>query len=339
MKDELKPNIRQALPRDTDCIIAILREAAKWLEKSGSPMWRDNELLPSQLAADVNAGLVFIAECDGEPAGVVKFQLEDRLFWSDMPQREAAYVHRLAVKRAFADGQVSSALLGWAVERARLLGKQFIRLDCEASRTRLRAVYERFGFQHHSDREVGPYFVSRYEYRVQSEPGNFNQFGLAPGELRFVTVGPEWAKRFEREHRRIAETIGASALDIQHVGSTSVPGIIAKPVLDIAMAIQDFESGYAQVQPIVTLGYTYRGENGIPRRHYFELGWAVHLHVFEHGGAEWKRHLRFRDRLRASPELATRYSEVKRAAAKEAEGSISRYQELKSPFIRESQRS
>jgi len=130
------------------------------------PMWRADELLPSRLAADVDAGLFFVAECDAETAGVVKFQLEDDLFWPDVSRTESAFVHRLAVRRQFAGGGISSALLSWAVERARSFGRDYLRLDCEASRPKLRAVYERFGFVHHSDRQVGPYFVSRYEYRV-----------------------------------------------------------------------------------------------------------------------------------------------------------------------------
>ena len=129
-------------------------------------MWRDDELVPSRIATDVEAGLFFIAECDGEAAGVVKFQLEDRQFWRDVPQSESAFIHRLAVRRQFAGSGISSALLSWAVERARLLRRDYLRLDCEASRPKLRAVCERFGFVHHSDRQVGPYFVSRYEYRV-----------------------------------------------------------------------------------------------------------------------------------------------------------------------------
>ena len=60
----------------------------------------------------------------------------------------------------------AAELNDWAVEQARLLGREYLRLDCEASRARLRAVYERFGFVHHSDRKVGPYCVARYEYRV-----------------------------------------------------------------------------------------------------------------------------------------------------------------------------
>jgi hypothetical protein len=58
-------------------------------------------------------------------------------------------------------------MLKWAVEHARGLGRRYLRLDCEASRVRLRKVYEQFGFRHHSDRHVGPYFVSRYEFDCQ----------------------------------------------------------------------------------------------------------------------------------------------------------------------------
>jgi len=162
-------HIRQAGPPDTAKVAEILSEAARWLEQRGMLMWRDDELVESRLADDVAAGLLFIAECDREAAGVVKFQLEDREFWPDVPQGESAFVHRLAVKRSFAGGEVSSSLLNWALERARALGKKYLRLDCEASRPKLRALYERFGFAHHSDRQVGPYFVSRYQYEIETD--------------------------------------------------------------------------------------------------------------------------------------------------------------------------
>jgi GNAT superfamily N-acetyltransferase len=154
------------MPQDAEDVSSILREAAQWLEQSGMAMWRDDELLPARIVADVDARLFFVAEWEGVAAGVVKFQLEDSLFWPDVPQGQSAFVHRLAVRRQFAGGGISSALLRWAVGRTRSLGRDYLRLDCEASRPRLRAVYERFGFRHHSDRQVGPYFVSRYEYDV-----------------------------------------------------------------------------------------------------------------------------------------------------------------------------
>ena len=159
--------MRQATRLDTEAVAGILGEAARWLQESGRGMWRDDELVPERIAVDVQAGLFFIAECDGEAAGVVKFQLEDKLFWPDVPEGESAFVHRLAVRRRFAGGEVSTALLAWAAERAWALGRAYVRLDCEASRGKLREIYEKFGFVHHSDRQVGPYFVARYQYRVR----------------------------------------------------------------------------------------------------------------------------------------------------------------------------
>ncbi|MEH2263405.1 GNAT family N-acetyltransferase [Nostoc sp.] len=159
-------SIRQATIQDTVIVSNVLLEAALWLQERGIPLWDDSEVSLESISKDVANGLFFIAECAGEPAGTIKFQLEDLLFWPDISQEESAFVHRLAIRRQYSGGKVSSALLAWAVERAQIFGKRYLRLDCEASRPRLKAVYENFGFRHHSDRQVGPYFVSRYEYEI-----------------------------------------------------------------------------------------------------------------------------------------------------------------------------
>ena len=111
-------------------------------------------------------GIYYLAECENESAGVVRFQMEDPELWPDVPENSSAFLHRLAVRRRFAGQGVSTAILNWAVRRTRELGRGHLRLDCEAARPKLRAVYERFGFRHHSDRQVGPYFVARYELDV-----------------------------------------------------------------------------------------------------------------------------------------------------------------------------
>jgi GNAT superfamily N-acetyltransferase len=164
--------IRQAALGDIPVISDILLEAAHWLQRHGASMWRDDEVAPECIASDVAVGSFYLAESAGEAIGTLKFQLSDSVFWSDVPTDESAFIHRLAVRRRFSGGTVSSALLAWAAERAHALGRRFLRLDCEASRLRLRAVYERFGFLHHSDRQVGPYFVSRYELPLPRLPPN-----------------------------------------------------------------------------------------------------------------------------------------------------------------------
>lgn len=162
-------HIRQAVATDTGLVSGVLREAALWLESRGEPLWRDDELRSDRLASEVERGLYFVGERAEGVVAAVRYQLDDPLFWPDAPPGEAAFIHRLAVRRHVAGGAASHAMMQWAVDRTRSLGRRFLRLDCEASRSRLRAVYERFGFRHHSDRTVGPYFVARYEYPVEAD--------------------------------------------------------------------------------------------------------------------------------------------------------------------------
>jgi GNAT superfamily N-acetyltransferase len=159
---------RQAESGDVDVVSAVLTEAAAWLEARGMGLWRASELTPAEILEDVSQGLFFLAEHDSQTVGTIKFQLSDVLFWPDVPRDDAAFIHRVAVRREFAGGTVSSALLSWAAQRTGSLGRPFLRLDCDAARPRLRAVYERFGFRHHSDRQVGPYLVARYQLDVRA---------------------------------------------------------------------------------------------------------------------------------------------------------------------------
>ena len=162
----MKQHIRPALTGDADAVIGILEEAVRWLESRGMPMWRAEELDGGQIRADIEAGLFHLVECDGQATAIFKFQLEDALFWPDIPPGQSAFVHRLAVRRKFSGEGISSAILGWAASKTRSLGRPFLRLDCDAARPRLRALYERFGFKYHSDRQVGPIYVARYEFDV-----------------------------------------------------------------------------------------------------------------------------------------------------------------------------
>ena len=161
--------VRQATAADAAVVADILQEASRFADAThGVVMWEMNELAAEYIAAEISSGLFFLAEADGEPAGTIRFQLEDELFWPDLDNPgESAFVHRLGVRRRFAGAGVSTALLQWAVGHARTLDKRYLRLDCDASRDRLRALYERFGFRLHSYRQVGPYYVGRYEYELR----------------------------------------------------------------------------------------------------------------------------------------------------------------------------
>ncbi len=126
-----------------------------------------------------------------------------------------------------------------------------------------------------------------------------NSIGLEQGIVRVVPHSEQWHGLFEEEKARIQAAIGDRVLDIQHVGSTSIPGIVAKPIIDVAIAVRDFDEVRICIEPLVRLGYEYRGEMGIPRRHFFTLGdpRTVHIHMNEITSADWQNQIRFRDAL------------------------------------------
>jgi GNAT superfamily N-acetyltransferase len=156
-------DVRRATETELSLVSEVLNEAAAWLDERGEGIWQTDELSPTTLAEEVRAGFYYLGFDARVAAGVLRLTLEDPLFWPEAGPGEAAYVHRLAVRRAFAGTGVSSALLSWAASEAKRRGCSYLRLDCIASRPKLRALYERFGFRHHSDWRVGPYHVARYE--------------------------------------------------------------------------------------------------------------------------------------------------------------------------------
>jgi GNAT superfamily N-acetyltransferase len=155
--------IQPASLAETAIVAAILREAAVWLEQRGMPLWQASTFEPDHLMPDVADGQYLLARWYGLPAGVFKYQREDPLIWPDALPGEAAYVHRVAIRRSYAGSELSAVLLQAAAERARREGCRYLRLDCVSSRLRLRAIYERCGFLYHSDYVAGPYHVARYQ--------------------------------------------------------------------------------------------------------------------------------------------------------------------------------
>ncbi|MDX9976115.1 MAG: GrpB family protein [FCB group bacterium] len=145
------------------------------------------------------------------------------------------------------------------------------------------------------------------------------EIGLHNGLVELAPYAPEWADAFEAERRQIQEALGDAALDIQHIGSTAVEGMPAKPIIDIAVAIRSYKVGIPLVERIVALGYEYRGERGRPGRHFFAKNdrkmTTHHIIFLEIDGEDWKNIVRFRDALRSDPSLARRYAELKQRLA------------------------
>jgi GrpB-like predicted nucleotidyltransferase (UPF0157 family) len=141
--------------------------------------------------------------------------------------------------------------------------------------------------------------------------------GLSSDEVLLASAHDEWAVAYEQERARIVAALGEYLLDIQHVGSTSIRGVPAKPILDILIGVGDFDEAAVCIEPMATIGYNYRGENGIPRRHYFVKGdpRTHHVHMVELRSKDWKLTVAFRDLLRMNPALAHHYAHEKERLA------------------------
>ncbi|WP_062365147.1 GNAT family N-acetyltransferase [Variovorax paradoxus] len=159
-------NIQQAHTSDAEEIAAVLQEAAQWLSDGGRALWSGAEIGRERVLRDTSAGLFHVAREGGQLAGVMKFELEDPIFWPEIAPGTSAFVHKLAVRRAWAKKGISTELLSFARGHARALGRSYLRLDCVADRPGLRNLYEHFGFALHSVIRKGTVSFARYELRT-----------------------------------------------------------------------------------------------------------------------------------------------------------------------------
>jgi GrpB-like predicted nucleotidyltransferase (UPF0157 family) len=150
---------------------------------------------------------------------------------------------------------------------------------------------------------------------------------------------PDWVCAFEAEAARISARFGDAVVAIHHFGSTAVPGLCAKPVIDILVEARSLDLIEQRASEMISAGYDARGEYGIPGRRYFSRSGepAFHVHVYETGTDNVIRHLAFRDYLRAVPEAAAAYAALKRSLA-DAGGSLPlNYPDLKASFVRDTE--
>lgn len=151
---------------------------------------------------------------------------------------------------------------------------------------------------------------------------------------------PSWEDQYEREKQKIGEVLGQYTVGIEHIGSTSVRGLAAKPIIDIMVGTIDLESVASFVGPLRELGYEYVPKPTFERkgRLFFRKGmWRqgmYHLHVCEWKGSEWRDKLLFRDYLRAHPEVAAEYASLKYQLAVKYKEERSAYTRKKEPFIK-----
>ncbi|MEM7245042.1 MAG: DUF2809 domain-containing protein [Acidobacteriota bacterium] len=167
--------------------------------------------------------------------------------------------------------------------------------------------------------------------------------GAASGQPREVVVvphDPAWSTQAEEMARRVRAALGETCTAVHHVGSTSVPGLAAKPILDFLGEVDDLAEVDARTAAMQALGFEALGEFGLPGRRYFRRIDAAgrrthHVHVFGVGTTEARRHLVFRDYLRAHPEVAREYGELKQELARQHPRDIEAYMDGKDGFIKD----
>jgi len=162
-------------------------------------------------------------------------------------------------------------------------------------------------------------------------------------KVEVVPHNPLWRDAFEAEAERVAAALGENVVAIHHIGSTAIPNIYAKPVVDLLVEVRDINGVDGRSSAMESLGYEVMGEYCIHGRRYFRKddreGIRTHnLHAFEAGSAEAERHLAFRDFMLAHPVEAQRYSELKRRLAEEHPQNMDGYMDGKDAFIKEMDR-
>jgi len=154
----------------TDDALFVIREAAQWLIDIRKPLWQLDELTEEKLFRDQNK-MTVVAYQDNEPAAAMILQWYDPLFWPDIKENESAFVHKLSVRRKFKGQGFSSTLLNHAALICKQKGVNFLRLDCDATRSKLCEFYESNGFSSIGQKKVDSFTVKFFVKQLKN--GNF----------------------------------------------------------------------------------------------------------------------------------------------------------------------
>jgi GrpB-like predicted nucleotidyltransferase (UPF0157 family) len=155
-----------------------------------------------------------------------------------------------------------------------------------------------------------------------------------PGPVALSEYDPEWPRRFEAARMELAGALGELATGIDHIGSTAVPGLAAKPIIDVLVTVSSIDPDDEYVAAIESVGYELRvREEG--HRMFRPPARNVHVHVWAEGSTEAVDYLLLRDRLRSNPADRQAYEAVKRELAREDWPDVNYYAKAKGPFIAE----
>lgn len=157
--------------------------------------------------------------------------------------------------------------------------------------------------------------------------------------VEVVPHNPAWKTMFQTEAKLVKEALGETVVAIHHIGSTAIPNIHAKPIIDLLIEVQCITQVDEHSSSMAQLGYEAMGEFGISGRRFFRKNnrndiRTHHIHIFNHSSAQVKRHLAFREYMIAHPRDAKQYSDLKRLLASQYPANIDGYMDGKDSFIK-----
>jgi GrpB-like predicted nucleotidyltransferase (UPF0157 family)/GNAT superfamily N-acetyltransferase len=262
------------------------------------------------------AGTLLLVRVDGEPAGLGGVRHLDT---------DVAEVKSMYLSPAHRGKGLARALLAELEAIAREHGCRASRLDTSDYLTDAVKLYRAAGYREVPDYNANPKADLWFERSLRDE------------SIRISDYDPRWPEIFERERAALEAAIGAWATGgIHHVGSTAVPGLEAKPTIDILVGVEGLDASKACFEPLAGLGYLYA-----PYRS-DEMHWFCkphpsrrthHLHLVPTESSRFADELRFRDRLRANPDTAKAYANLKRELATRFRDDREAYTEAKAEFI------
>jgi GNAT superfamily N-acetyltransferase len=159
-----------AQPHDLPRVLAILEDAAAWLQSRGIDQWRPGHFDPATLLTSIHQQELHLAQLNGHDAATLTLQWSDPTFWPPENHDTAAYLHKLAVHRSFAGQGLGQRLIDWASTEAAARGKKLLRLDCLATNPGLCHYYESLGFILRDRKMIGTWPIALYERTIQLFP-------------------------------------------------------------------------------------------------------------------------------------------------------------------------
>ena len=306
-------------------IIAMTYGHAMWdrtIEFAEKCSWRAGTYLAEKMRTDQfeENERVLAALIDGEIAGYCTFSNYDEI----PPEHGLTpFVGFMFVDENFRGHRLSEKLIDAACDVARSQGYSRIYLM-----TGEIGLYEKYGFEKQGNLKT----------LYDTEDQLFSKELKPKKKVVVVPYDETWKQSFIDIRNELADALGELAESIEHVGSTSVEGLSAKPIIDIDVVIKDRTMLDKVIEALEKIGYRHEGDQGIPGREAFKYEdkdhlMKHHLYVCAEDANELKRHMAFRDYLRSHPEAVKEYSRVKTEGAKLYPEDIDSYIEYKAPFI------